>query len=127
MSGLRGLCLALAVALAVVAGVVLAGGDSTVLVEPPEAVAETFVRDLVARRHELAMSYVEERSGVSLTTVRLGAEELRARAGDVVPNDVDGRDSVISGSRAEAEVEIRRPGKPPLTIALSLVRTAAGT
>jgi hypothetical protein len=116
---------ATALASGVIAAVVLLGRDTTALVSPPEAVAESFVSDLVARRYDLAMRYVDRTSGVSVTTVRLGADALRREAGDAAPNDVDGDQAVIDGDRATAIVTIRSPGRT-VVLLVEMRRAADG-
>ena len=69
--------------LGAIAAVVLIGHDTTVFVSPPEAVAESFVRQLVAR----------------------------GEFGDAVPNDVEGERAAIDGDRATAAVAIDAPGR----------------
>ena len=100
---------ATALASGVIAAVVLIGHDTRALVSPPEAVAESFVSDLVARRYDLAMGYVDQTSGVSVTTVRLGGDALRRETGDAAPNDVEGDQAVIDGDRGTAIVTIHSP------------------
>jgi hypothetical protein len=113
-------------ALAAVAGAVIGGGDSTVLVSPPEAVAESFVRDLIVRRYELAMEYVDEASGVSLTTVRRGGDLLARQLGPVMANDAQGERSTIAGSTASAVVLVRAP-RAVKQMSVRLVRVPGGT
>jgi hypothetical protein len=114
-----------ALALAAVAAVVIGGQDSTVLASPPEAVAESFVRALVAHRDDLAMEYVDDASGVSLTTVRLRGEAMRRRFGAAVPNDVEGARSTIRGATATADVRVVQPAGTAW-LSVSLVRTPGG-
>ena len=86
--------------LAVVASVVIGGQDSTYFVPPPEAVVENFTRDIVARRYDRAVKFVEPTSGITEINARLGGEELHARAGAV--DQVEGEPGMIAGNRATA-------------------------
>ena len=79
---------AMLLVLGAMAAVVLIGHDTTVFVSPPEAVAENFVRKLVAR-----------------------GEMGDAIPGDAVPNDVVGEQATIKGDRATATVTIHAPGR----------------
>jgi hypothetical protein len=111
-----------AVALAIVAGVVLAGGDRSTFVPPPEAVAEEFGRRLATRRYELALDDVEAASGISLTTVRLGGESLHARAGAI--DQVTGEAGAMKGDRASASVRFHTARAGALYHRFELVRRA---
>lgn len=62
----------IAIGLAAVAAAVYAGRDRSVLIAPPEAVAESFVRELAMARYELARRYLA--TGVKQHT---SAEDLR--------------------------------------------------
>jgi hypothetical protein len=96
---------AVALALAVVAVVVIAGDDTTVFVSPPEAVAEEFTRQLATGRYDMALEHLEHNEPGMLPVVRTSAENLRAQAGAV--NNVEGESpSAISGDRASAAVTI---------------------
>jgi hypothetical protein len=68
------------VALGVLVAVVVFGGDTTVTVPPPEAVAEEFARQVATRRYDRALAYVDRHAGITLTTVRLAGEALHRRA-----------------------------------------------
>jgi hypothetical protein len=125
MTGILPVVAATATALGIVAGAVLVGHDTTLLVSPPEAVAESFVRDLVARRNELAMEYVDGTSGVSITTVRLGADALRRDVRDAVAGDVHGDRVAIEGDRATARVTIDAPDGTAAVI-VEMRRTSEG-
>jgi hypothetical protein len=91
---------AIAVALGVVAAVVIGGQDSTYFVPPPEAVAESFTREIAARRYDRVMQFVDRTSGITEINARLGGEELHARAGAI--DSVEGIPGVITGERATA-------------------------
>lgn len=96
---------ALAIALAVVAAVVIAGDDRTLFVSPPEAVAEEFTRKLATGRYDMALEHLEHNEPGLLPVVRTSAGNLRAQAGEV--NNVEGESpSTINGDRASATVKI---------------------
>ena len=75
-------------------------GDPTLAVPPPESVGEQFARDVVTRRYDRAMQYIDGWSGITLTTVRLGGEALLERTGAV--NQVEGEPGPIQGEYASA-------------------------
>lgn len=89
-------------ALIIVAALVFGAGDRTVLVPPPESVVEQFGRELATHRYDLALGFVEPASGISATTVRLGAHEVEAECG--VIERVSGEEGSIQGELATAEV-----------------------
>ena len=107
MRDLLQLGLVVACGLMVVAAAVLIGHDTTMLVSPPEAVAETFVRNLLASRYDIAMQEVDDRSPVSLATVSDTAEALKRACGNAEPNAADGDRATIAGDEAEAVVAVR--------------------
>jgi hypothetical protein len=76
------------------------GGDSTIAVPPPESVGEQFARQIAAGRYDRALQYVDERSGITLTTVRRAANALDSTAGNV--HQVEGEPGRIEGERATA-------------------------
>jgi hypothetical protein len=100
MSDLAKVLGATAVALAVVAAVVIGGQDSTYFVPPPEAVAESFTREIASRRYDRAMQHVDPTSGITEINARLGGEELHTRAGEI--DEMHGDPGTISGDRATA-------------------------
>jgi hypothetical protein len=95
-------------ALGVVAGVVIAGQDSTYFVPPPEAVAESFTREIAARRYDRAIPFVDPASGITEINVRLGGGELHARAGQI--DNVEGVPGVIRGEEATASAVLITEG-----------------
>ena len=102
---------AAALALAVVAGVVFGGHDTTVLVSPPENVAEDFTRKLATGRYDVALAHLEQNDSSMLPVVRTSGENLRTKAGAV--DHVDGDYSAIEGETARARViiETERAGE----------------
>ena len=89
-----------ALALAVTFVAVVLRGDQTVMVPPPEAVGEQFARQVAARRYDRALQYVDEGSGITLTTVRLGGEAVLERSGAV--DQVEGEPGSIQGQHSTA-------------------------
>jgi hypothetical protein len=89
-----------AVALGFVFVVLVTGGDRTVLVPPPEAVAEQFTRQIATKRYDRASHYVDKASGITEINIRLAGEALHATAGAV--DAVEGEPGRINGDRATA-------------------------
>ena len=100
MTDLMKVVAATVVALAAVAAVVIGGQDSTYFVPPPEAVAESFTREIAARRYDRATQFVDPTSGITEINVRLAGEELHGRAGAI--DNVVGDPGIIEGERATA-------------------------
>lgn len=100
--------------------VVVWGRDSTVLVPPPEAVAEQFARHLAARRYDRALQYVDEASKVSPATVRARGDELHERAGAI--DFVEGRPGEIEGEHASAMAILRTEEAGAVTETFTLAR-----
>ena len=92
--------LVIAIGLAVVAMAVFAGGDRSVFVAPPDAVAESFVRELGMTRYELARHFlasdVEKQTAVS--ELRAAFEPLRRHTGR--PDQVETQIAMMSDDRA---------------------------
>jgi hypothetical protein len=100
-------CAVIASALLLVAAAVFGAGDRAMLVPPPDAVAESFVRELVTGRYDLATKYLE-----SAVRRRLGADGLRRRYEpmrrslgkiDQVEADMEFIDGERAGARARVE------------------------
>jgi hypothetical protein len=92
-------------ALGVTATAIGPGRDTNILVPPPEAVAEEFARQIATRRYDRAMDQVAPDSGISLTSVRLGGDELHARHGHI--DQVEGEAGTIAGEAASAAAIFR--------------------
>ena len=88
------------VALAALAVLVFVGDDVETVVPPPEAVAEQFARALAMGRYDMALPQVESTSGITLTTVRVAGDRLRAQWGRV--DQVEGEPGTIAGTHATA-------------------------
>ena len=110
----------LALALAVVAGVVIGGHDTTVFVSPPEAVAEEFTRKLATGRYDMALEHLAQSDRGVLPVVRTSGETLRAQAGEV--NQVQGESSAIAGDEATARVTIATENASDVHWTFRLVR-----
>jgi hypothetical protein len=108
-----------AVALAAAAAAVMQGDTKTV-VPPPESVVEQFARHIAARRYDRALQHVDDRSGITLTTVRLAGEALHERAGDI--DQVEGRAGHIAGDRATAAAVLTTERAGQIRYACGLVR-----
>jgi hypothetical protein len=104
MTRLGGLAAAWMLALLLVGVIVFAGGDTTVFVSPPEAVAEEFTRKLAEERYEMALEHLAAGGRELLPTVRRSGEHLRAQAGAIT--QVQGESSAITGHTATAMVTI---------------------
>ena len=103
-------------ALALGAGSVVAGHDTSTLVSPPEAVVEQFVRKLAAARYDVARAHLADDSPAARERIRTARETLRARAGAI--NQVEGKPGVIEGERATATavVTTERAGEIPMEL-----------
>jgi hypothetical protein len=88
------------VAMVVVATAVFAGGDRTVLVAPPDATAEGFVRQLGMKRYELAVHFLSDdlQRHASPTKLRETFEPLRVDIGK--PDQVETKTSWTDGDHA---------------------------
>lgn len=107
-------------ALAMVAAVVFAGGDTTILVSPPEAVAEEFTRKLAGGRYEPALEHLARREPVMVPVLRTSGRNLRTTAGAV--DQVEGESSAIAGDTATAVVKIDTRDVGQVRWTFSLVR-----
>jgi hypothetical protein len=122
MSDLVKVIAASVVALGIVAVFVIGGKDATYFVPPPEAVAESFTRQLAARRYDRAVQYVDARSGITTINARLGGEALHARAGEV--DDVVGEPGSIEGDYATASAVVITERAGRVRYMFRLARTA---
>ena len=103
-------------------GIVVFGArDRATLVPPPEAVAESFAREVSARRFDLAMNYLSEgtRQKASPAELAAGFERLLAVAGKV--NQVDAEGRWTSADRAAARANIKGD-RQTIAFDVSLVR-----
>lgn len=90
----------IAAGLAVVAVSVFAGHDRSVLVAPPDAVSEAFVRELGMARYELARNYLarDVKAKTFEADLRATFEPLRQQTGR--PDQVETRTSSMNGDSA---------------------------
>jgi hypothetical protein len=104
MKRLGALACASVLALLFVGVIVLAGGDTTIFVSPPEAVAEEFTRKLAEGRYDMALEHLEQGGPEMRRTVRRSGERLRAQTGGI--NQIEGASSAITRETATAMVTI---------------------
>ena len=111
---------AMAFALVIIGAVVFGGGDTMLFVSPPEAVAEEFMRGVVAGRDREAMTHVERSSPISVAALRDYGARLRASGGPV--DSVEGRPGLIRDGQATASATIGTERRGDVTVDLSLVQ-----
>ena len=92
--------LVVAIALGVVATAVFAGRDRSVFVAPPDAVAESFVRELGMARYELARHFLanEVEKQTAASELRAAFEPLRQHTGR--PDQVETAISMMDDATA---------------------------
>ena len=95
-------------------------GDTTVLVSPPEAVAEQFTRKLAAARYDVAMGHLAEHNPAQFNRVTSIGDALRARAGAI--DEVEGRPGEMTRDRATATAVLTTASAGELSITFDLVR-----
>jgi ABC-type transporter MlaC component len=107
MRSLLGVPLAIALALAFIYGVVFGLGDTHVLVSPPEAVAEGFMRSLTTRRYRQALPFLNDelQERVTPEALKAYAQRLEAEHGKI--KDVKGEAGWMKGDRAEAHAVLQ--------------------
>jgi hypothetical protein len=120
MKEIGALLLASALALTVVAGVVIAGHETTMFVPPPENVAEEFTRKLAMGRYDVAGAHLEANTPDMAAAIRRSSDALRAQAGRV--SQVAGEPGAIAGDAATASVTIATRDAGELQWEFSLVR-----
>ena len=106
---MKGLLIVLAVVaagLALAAGAVFGLGDRQTLVPPPEAVVESFAREVVQRRYDLAVNYLggDLRATTSPDRLRATFDPMRQRIG--TPNQVSSEPDWMQESEASARARI---------------------
>ena len=94
--------------------------DTTILVSPPEAVAEQFVRKLATGRYAVAMEHLDQRGPAVLERVRSAGSALRARAGAI--NQVEGEPGAMGAYNAAAAVVVTTGRAGMIRITFELVR-----
>jgi hypothetical protein len=103
--------------IAAVTGVISATSDWQVLVPPPEAVGEAFLRAVETERFSQALPYLDEnlRGSVDEKAMRDLLMRLERQHGKI--KDVRGEHSEVRGEEADAEVTIRTAaGEIPLRL-----------
>jgi hypothetical protein len=107
VKALFGALAALSAAMLLVAGAVFGLNDSTVLVPPPEAVAEGFARALVAGRYDRALPYLSEElaADVGPDGLLALAYHLKGRTGKVL--NVQGEPGWLAQDSAEAAATLQ--------------------
>lgn len=107
MKAIFGALAAFSIAMVLVAGAVFRLHDTTVLVPPPESVAEGFARALVAGRYERALPYLSEdlAAEVGPEGLRALATKLKSKTGEVL--NVQGEPGWIMEDRADAAATLQ--------------------
>jgi hypothetical protein len=121
MGDLLKVLVASAIALAVIGFAVFVRNDATMMVPPPEAVAEEFARELATGRYEMALPHVESTSAITLSSVRVAGENLTARSGRV--DQVEGEPGAIDGAHAMASALLTTE-RGQVRLRFRLVRTS---
>ena len=121
MNAIFGALAVFSVAMLLVAGAVFWLDDSTMLVPPPESVAEGFARALVAGRYERALPYLSEdlAAEVGPDGLRALARQLKSRTGEVL--NVQGEPGWMTADRADAAavLQTKSAGYMRLTFPMS--------
>jgi hypothetical protein len=107
-------------ALALVAGSVVAGHDTSTLVSPAEAVVEQFVRKLATARYDVARAHLADDSPAARDRIRAASDTLRARAGTI--KQVEGKPGVIDGDRATATAVVTTARAGEISMEFRLIR-----
>ena len=117
-----GILLVTAAALGIAGAAVFALGDRSMLVPPPEAEVETFVRQLATGRFERALPHLSRRAAgrTSRDSLRARFLALEARIGKV--RDVKGQLLTQARDTAYAEAVLDAEGASGLPLAFRLVR-----
>jgi hypothetical protein len=116
--------LAIALALLLIAGVVFGLNDSSVLVPPPEAVVEGFVRQLAADRYEMALPYLsrELRAQTIEATLRELTSQLKSRTGKIL--NVQGEPGRVDKDQSEAAALLETASSATTRIRFKLARAS---
>jgi hypothetical protein len=114
---------AIAAGLSIVVGSIGLLRDAGLFVAPPEAVAEGFVRQLVAGRYERAMSYLDRSMHDELSPEDLKhfAIFIMMSGGEVL--DVRAERAWVKGSTAEAHAHLVTAISGDWALSLKMVRT----
>ena len=106
MKGLLIILTVVAGGLLFAAGAVFSVHDRQTFVPPPESVAESFARQLVQRRYDLAVNFLgrDLRATTSAAELRAKFDPMRQRIG--TPNQVSGETNWIQESEASARARV---------------------
>lgn len=104
-------------------GLAIVSGDRRTMVPPPDAVAESFARELTERRYELATRYLSSglRGASGSGSLRAWFEPTRQRLGE--PGQVAAEPGWMHGDRAVARAVIEAE-RGTATLELPMVRQA---
>jgi hypothetical protein len=108
--------------LGLLAGVVFGLDDRTVLVPPPEAVVESFVRKLEMGRYELATDHLSEaaKQQIDAATLQRLTEALKQKTGPI--QDVSGEPGTMNHDQAQASATLELPDQRTAHLRFSLKR-----
>jgi hypothetical protein len=115
--------LAIVVCALAVCGWAVWGGDTAILVPPPEAVAEGFVRQVVAGRYEGARALLSAEAAAEVDRDRLEQLRRNLEAGAGVVVGVTARPDGVDQDHARATALVDgRDGLVPVWLSMSLHR-----
>ncbi|HEX5732911.1 MAG TPA: hypothetical protein VF131_08765 [Blastocatellia bacterium] len=122
MKSIFGALAVFSVAMLLIAGAVFGLNDSTVLVPPPESVAEGFARALVAGRYDRALPYLSEdlAAEVGADGLRALAGQLKSRTGVVL--NVQGEPGWMAQDSAEAAATLQTESAGYVRLTLPMSR-----
>ena len=115
------LMITVAATLAFTALIVFGWSDKQIMVSPPEAKVEGFMRQLSTQRYERALPYLSDEltKHVHADKLRALTERLKSQTGEIL--DVRGEPGWMKGDKAEAAValETKRAGTVRLKFGLT--------
>jgi hypothetical protein len=114
------LVVSIVIALSIAGAALVAGDDGALFVPAPETVAEEFMRGVVAGRARQAMSHADSSSSLSVTSMQMYGDRLRATGGPI--SQVEGEPGTISGDIATAFATITTERRGEVRVGLSFVR-----
>jgi hypothetical protein len=97
-------------------------GDRQILVSPPEAKVEGFVRELNTKRYERALPYLSDElaTHVDVDKLKTLTARLKGRVGEIA--DVRGEPGWMKGDKAEATAEMETERAGTVTLKFGLTR-----
>lgn len=121
-----GTIVAIAAGLMVLVGIVGVVRQSGLFVTPPEAVAESFVRQLVTGHYDRALRHLDPTANAELDEddLRHFALFIMMRSGEVI--DVRGEPRWVRGGRAEASAMLTTSVSGEWALNLRMVRNGGG-